>query len=248
MPIDPIPAAPAPDPNPPSPAEQLKNDPKAFYAGLPDSAVPPEHRSTAQPEPEATPDEGADPPADNTPPPDEKPIVLPKDLTEAKASVTSAWEKMASGQELDKAQLKALEVLGIDEAKLNQIKTAFQANGELRDQKVHALAGGKEKYSAMIQWAAEALPQGQKDAFNKAVSSGDQGQIEFAVAALSAQYTAKNPPKGVKVDGKASNGSSSAFTTREEVKKAMRDPRYGKDAAYTQSVGARIAVSPASVI
>lgn len=247
MPIDPIPAAPPPDPNPPSPAEQLKNDPKAFYAGLPDSAIPPEHRSTAQPPAEATAEDGAEA-TPETPPPDDKSIVLPKDLAEAKTSVTSAWEKMASGQELDKAQLKALEVLGIDEAKLNQIKTAFQASGELRDQKVFALAGGKDKYTQIVNWASTNLPEPQQKAFNAAVSSGDEGQIQFAVAALAAQYNAKNPPKGTKVDGKASNGSSSAFTTREEVKKAMRDPRYGKDAAYTQSVGARIAVSPASVI
>lgn len=103
---------------------------------------------------------------------------------------------------------------------------------------VKALAGGDDGYSAMTEWAKGNLSTAEIEAFNRVTNTGDMELIKLAVSGLHARYTAAEGKAPQLVGGKANSGASvkDVFRSTSEVRAAMRDPRYGKDAAYTKEV------------
>ena len=110
---------------------------------------------------------------------------------------------------------------------------------------VHAEVGGEENYGKMIEWASENLPQGEQDAFNRAVMEGTGDEMMFAVRSLSSRWmAAEGQPSAPLIQGSTSPmGASGGFRSVGEVTAAMRDPRYTKDAAYRRDVEQRLANS-----
>lgn len=109
---------------------------------------------------------------------------------------------------------------------------------------VHNVAGGKDQYNAMIAWAGSNLSEAEIEAYNRAMGSGDFNAMSLAVDGLKARYTKANgsAPKLISGDGSISD-SNAGFTSTYEMTKAMKDPRYGKDPAYTKSVERRAMLS-----
>jgi hypothetical protein len=102
-----------------------------------------------------------------------------------------------------------------------------------------ALVGGKESYSALVQWAAGNLPAAEQAAFNSAI--GDPAARKSAVLGLKAQMDAavgKDPKLALGASQPASGDAP--FASRAEVTAAMRDPRYKADPAYRAMVERRI--------
>lgn len=103
--------------------------------------------------------------------------------------------------------------------------------------------GGEEKYTQMIQWASNNLPQSEIDAFNASVETGDKGLAMFAVQGLMARYQTTNGVEPQLVQGQASSSVGGAYQSVAEVKAAMSDPRYHVDSAYRKSVAEKLARS-----
>lgn len=103
---------------------------------------------------------------------------------------------------------------------------------------IHGMAGGTEQYNAMTKWAETNLPKEEAQAYNEIMASGNQAMIRIAVSGLIARHNASEgaEPAIVKGGTPASGKSASGFASAAEMTAAMRDPRYGKDDAYTRDV------------
>jgi hypothetical protein len=108
------------------------------------------------------------------------------------------------------------------------------------DAQVYEMAGGKDEYTAMVTWAAANLSEKEIAAYDNVVSSGDFNATALAVDGLRARYVKAKGSNPKLISGDGTIGASNAgFTSTFEMTKAMRDPRYGKDPAYTKQVEQR---------
>ncbi|WP_018123378.1 capsid assembly protein [Desulfovibrio oxyclinae] len=116
------------------------------------------------------------------------------------------------------------------------------AETQIKD--VKATVGGDEGYSKLMQWAKVNLSQSEQERYDKIMSSGDLDLIKMTVSGLKARYDADFgiDPKLRGGRGKGSPAKD-VFRSSQEVVEAMRDPRYGKDPAYTQEIAEKVARS-----
>lgn len=147
-------------------------------------------------------------------------------------------EYTVNGQ-LSDASYKALADAGIGKPFVDAYIKGQEALLQATVREMTSLAGGEEQYTAMTAWAAENLPQEDIAAFNTAVSSGNKPLIKMAVSGLVSRWKEAEGSEPQLVGGRTSadgGDSRRGFRSKEEMVAAMRDPRYGKDAAYTRDV------------
>lgn len=126
----------------------------------------------------------------------------------------------------------------------------------LRAQSVQAaneaanLVGGHEKLRKMIDWATNNLTDEERTELNKQLATPAWKTV---VMGLAARYQSSNPdptsnepkkPTPATVKG-VSNSEVTPFMNRKDMTTHIRDPRYGRDAKYTQWVQDRIRISGA---
>lgn len=133
-----------------------------------------------------------------------------------------------------------LEKMGYPKSIVDQFIAGQQAVIAREEQSVFESVGGQSAYEQMIQWAGSNLSVQEIEAYNKAVGSGDQAQMMFAVKGLQARYTAQTREPNFISGAKAAPG---VFRSVAEVVAAMSDPRYKSDAAYRSDVERKIAIS-----
>ncbi len=101
---------------------------------------------------------------------------------------------------------------------------------------VQDVAGGKDEYNTLVEWASTNLSQSEVKSFDDLISSGNVGAIKLAVSGLKAQYDNVNGYEGRMLTGKAPQTSKDSFRSQAEVVRAMSDPRYENDPAYRQDL------------
>lgn len=125
-----------------------------------------------------------------------------------------------------------------------QVKKTEDANvAEADIREIKSMVGGEAEYQKMVQWAAKNLTQEQLDSFNAAVSTGKKDTAMWAVQGLYGMFTGKTGSNPKFVRGRPGDDGPVGFASKHELVSAMRDPRYGKDTAYTQEVETRVARS-----
>lgn len=149
-------------------------------------------------------------------------------------------DEFFSSGKLSDDSYKQLETMGYPKAIVDQFIAGQQAVIAREEQAVFDSVGGRNGYEQMVQWAGNNLSQDEIEAYNKAIGSGDQAQMMFAVKGLQARYTAQTREPSFISGGKASPG---VFRSVAEVVAAMSDPRYKSDAAYRSDVERKIAIS-----
>ena len=100
--------------------------------------------------------------------------------------------------------------------------------------------GGEEKYSDMMKWALDNVPDVEIDMYDSVMESGDRNAAFFAMQALSYKYGDSVGVEGKLVQGKAPAETSKGFKSQAEVVNAMQDPRYDRDPAYRQEIMAKL--------
>lgn len=142
--------------------------------------------------------------------------------------------------ELSAQSLSSLEKAGYPKAMVDAYVQGMQAKADAFVASVKGLAGGEEGWNQIAQFAAQ--DEQLKATINRAVEVGDLGQlgliIEGVQARIAAQYGTANPT--LMGGGAGTQSTPAAFTSNEEMVKAMQDPRYQKDAQYTQEVYSKI--------
>jgi hypothetical protein len=121
---------------------------------------------------------------------------------------------------------------------------ADQAAAEAQISEVKKIAGGDEGYSAMADWMANNLSEAELTEYNELVNSGKTSVIKHAVKSMHERYTEAMGGQEPKLLGGKPNGPTGEhFRSNEELKQAMKDPRYKKDNAYRKEVEAKLARS-----
>ena len=106
---------------------------------------------------------------------------------------------------------------------------------------VYDSVGGEEAYGEMTSWAQDNLSEGEIQAFDKAVTSGDLDMVKMAVTNLQSKYqTAEGTDPTLISEGQSSNSTGGVYGSWAEVTAAMNDTRYESDVAYRQKVAAKI--------
>ena len=113
----------------------------------------------------------------------------------------------------------------MSEAQVNQVQNA---------------AGGEANYNAVIEWAANNLPESQINAFDSVIDTGNPAAIGIAFQGLQSQYNEANGYEGRMLQGKAPSRSGDVFRSQAELVAAMGDPRYESDPAYRADVVAKL--------
>lgn len=151
--------------------------------------------------------------------------------------------KYAEKGELEESDYAALEKSGLPRDTVDMFVRGQEALAKQYEETVMSSAGGKENYSAMTSWAADALSQSQKDAFNEAVNSGDVEKASLAIDGLKSKYEAANGKEpGRRVSSSPSTGGS-RYESKHEWTKDMEDPRYWKDEGYRAKVERKFAAT-----
>jgi hypothetical protein len=168
--------------------------------------------------------------ADKAPPKDDK---APDTDNPPDLDIPGLVDELNKGN-LSEASLKALEAHGVSKQAAPAFVAGQQALLNQVISETHAIVGGKENYSAMLEWAGKNLNASEVDAFNAAVS-GDGRQ--FAIEGLYARYTRANGKPGniVSPTGAASNGGD-VYTSWDQVKTDMAKPEYKKNDAFRRQV------------
>ena len=104
--------------------------------------------------------------------------------------------------------------------------------------------GGEEAYNGMLEWAGQALKQGEVDMFDTVMQRGDPLACFFAIQALNYRYMDATGVEGEMLTGTAAPNKANAYRSQAEVVEAMQDPRYEKDPAYRQDVYDKLERSP----
>jgi len=114
---------------------------------------------------------------------------------------------------------------------------------ELAQEEVRGIrdsVGGDESYGKMVDWAMNNLPKQEISDFNNATKTMTGPQLKLMVQGLFTQYQNAMGVEPNLINGRPASSGPTPYRSSEEVKAAMRDPRYGKDVTYTQDVYARL--------
>jgi len=138
---------------------------------------------------------------------------------------------------------ESLEKAGIPQHIVDNYIAGLEAQQTMMRGEVLEGVGGEEAYNEMIEWAADNLDEGQIDAFNATLETGDVNQIKMAITALQSQYSQNtgNEPSRT-VSGRAA-GDGPVYESVAELTRDMGDPRYMEDPAFRQKVEQKLARS-----
>ncbi len=90
----------------------------------------------------------------------------------------------------------------------------------------------------IITWASNNLQKKSIDSFNRAIDNNNIDAIVLMLEGMKAKMVAKmgTAKKSIHGGAKPHQSQPKGFTSKADIIKAMSDPRYGRDAKYTQEV------------
>lgn len=165
---------------------------------------------------------------------------LGKDLQTKGVDIQALMTEYESGS-LSDASYEALGKAGYSKAVVDSIIAGQVAVANSFTNSVLAHAGGPEGFKQLSESASPATRQ----AFNAAVERGDIGTAKALLDGLKAARTAKlgtaNP--GLKGSPVTTSAKVTGYANRQEMTKAMSDPKYGRDPVYTKEVENKVGAS-----
>jgi hypothetical protein len=151
--------------------------------------------------------------------------------------LAEAYDSISESGELSEEVIQQLsEMNGVDV--FNAMKDQSPQGRDLSDGELSAVydaVGGKDQYAALIAWAGDNFSEGEIDAYDQVIETGNVQQINLALQALYYRYTDAMGQDGNMLQGKPAQAEA-AFRSQAELLQAMNDPRYDNDPAYRQDV------------
>jgi len=169
--------------------------------------------------------------------------IAEKAVSDAGLDMSSLQQEYSEKGELDAKSYEALEKVGITKQYVDNYIAGQEAIANQQATEIKQTVGGEETYQEMVDWASKNMTEGEKQAYNKAVNSGDMDTVKLAVNALKGQYERANGVEPRLVEGKAQPSQEQGFLSWAQVTEAMADPRYAKDIAYQNEVKNKLANS-----
>ena len=162
--------------------------------------------------------------------------------TESEEPAETAWLEEAyrsineSGELSEEVAQQISEMNGMDV--FNAMQQTDQLGRDLSEgelSSVYQAVGGQEQYNNLIEWAGANFSEGEIQAYDSVIESGDINQINLALQALYYRYTDAVGQDGELLQGKPA-AAEATFRSQQELIQAMNDPRYDDDPAYRQDV------------
>jgi hypothetical protein len=169
--------------------------------------------------------------------------IAEKAVADAGLDMSSLQQQYSEKGQLDDKSYEALEKVGITKQYVDNYIAGQEAIANQQANEIKQTVGGEETYQEMVDWASKNMTEGEKQAYNKAVNSGDMDTVKLAVNALKSQFERANGVEPKLVEGKAQPTSEEGFQSWAQVTEAMADPRYAKDVAYQDEVKTKLANS-----
>jgi len=149
---------------------------------------------------------------------------------------------------IPETEVEKLAKFGISKQDAEGYIAYLQAQAEQTNTSFAEEVGGEEVLSQMQVWAVQSWDDAQLAAYNKAVDSGDAGQIRLALKALKAEYSAANPsrpakPKLISAPNVGKAGQIQPYQSLAEAQRDYQNPRYHSDPAFRAQVSRRAAMS-----
>ena len=167
---------------------------------------------------------------------------VPSGQSEAREAVEDAGlnfdamqQEFADNGELSEQTYKDLEAKGIPKEMVDAYVEGQQAKADAYSNELYEFAGGEEAYQEMSGWASENLSDSEIDAFNDAITSGNQSQARLAIDGMLSRYRDNGGAEPTLVGGKAS-ASVDTYQSWAQVTKDMGTPEYKKDPAFRDQV------------
>jgi len=158
------------------------------------------------------------------------------------AFLDKLWDE--ANDEFSQDTLKELE--GMKPQDLAQMHLEYRAKTQptpLNDEAVNSLqgvAGGKEGYDTMIEWAQQNLQEKEIQMYDTVMDRGDPLACFFAVQALKNRFDDASGVDGEMLTGKAPVNTGDVYRSQAEVVRAMKDPKYENDPAYRSDVYSKL--------
>ena len=153
-------------------------------------------------------------------------------------------EYLENGELSEKSYQNLQEQYNFTPELVNAFIVGQEAVADKSATEVYDIAGGKENYTEILEWAGDNLPEDDIDSYNEAVQSGNNNTIRLALRGLMSQYNSSNPSL-VAGTGKATHGG---YASKAEMMRDMGDPKYQEDAAFRKKVESRLMNTPDNVI
>jgi hypothetical protein len=179
-------------------------------------------------------------------PPTEAPDESQGGQTEAIQSATTEWAEQG---ELSDATYDSLAQAGLSRELVDSYIEGQNALQSSEEDALMDVAGGREAYTAMAEWASEELSETQLDAYNKALDSGSTEQAKLAIDWLKSKHGEANGINPSLIQGRTQGSSSKPFDSRAQVLAAMSErdasgkKKYETDPSFRQEVERRLAIS-----
>lgn len=173
----------------------------------------------------------------------EKKLSAPADEAEAETEAPKSdppsfdkfSEEFASSGELGEESYTELEAMGYPKEMVETYIKGMQSAQTADADAVMEVAGGKDGYQELTDWARDSLATNELELYNQMVGTGTDN-AKMAVEWLQSKREAAEGSEPNLLSGKSQAPSKDEFRSTAEVVAAMKDPRYGKDTAYTQDV------------
>lgn len=136
---------------------------------------------------------------------------------------------------LSEESMKALKGAGYPESVVNAFIKGFEAQVQEYTNAVYKMAGGEAEYGRLCEFI-KSLGEADVQAFNKTIDSGSLTQLSALINGYKAQMTTKYGTSNRSILGGAGSVDNRGFNSKDAMVKAMNDPRYGTDMAYTEKV------------
>lgn len=211
--------------------------------------------ATEEETPEETQDSSASAEETNEENPEEAPVdpqressdkaieALGKDLIAKGVDFLGAIEEYQNNGELSQKTYEALEKAGYPKEVIQGFVETRKAIDAKYTQDVMNHVGGEKDFRELQTWMKGNLSKSELDAYNEAVNSENLNAVKLILDGIQAKRVAKQGTRKATLLGGASKSAPKGFSGRDEMIKAMSDPRYGIDRAYTISVERKMSLS-----
>lgn len=185
--------------------------------------------------------------AGNEPGSEQENLILGKyqsqaDLIDAYKNLQRENERLRTGDEgveqMEGPDSDQAEEQGEDDGNQLTAEDASRIRSSVFDQ-----VGGQERYQALMGWASQNMDEARTQAFNEALSSGNEGSILSQLKGIQYDHMMATGYEPKLTGGRAPSNEVRGYASEAQVIRAMQDPRYGSDPAYVKEVEERIAVS-----
>jgi hypothetical protein len=149
------------------------------------------------------------------------------------------YSEFAETGELAEKSYNELAKQGLEKTLVDSYIQGQKLVAETNTKSIQNVAGGKEEYAELVEWAGKNLTEAEQTVYNDMVDSGNIDQAKFAVQGLMTKSGANSKQPSL-YEGSSDAVSKDAFGSVAQVTEAMNDPRYDKDPAYRKLVEEKI--------